>query len=1038
MKKLLSWILVLALCLSLFPCVAMAEEAEEPVGEIAPVEEPVPPLEDEDGELSGTPAPAEEDEAGALVGDGVLGLPSDDPAALPTAPAADEIQDITASGSCGENLTWTLDNGVLTISGTGAMSNWSSESSVPWFSYREIISQIILQEGLTGIGKYAFCGCKYIAGVTIPAGVTSIGDIAFRECSSLTSVTISSSVTSIGSYAFSKCSNLRSVTIPAGVISIGSQAFYSCSSLTSVTIPSSVTSIDSSAFENCSSLTSITIPSSVTSIEHGAFSGCSKVTSVTIPSSVISIGDRAFYGCNLIRTVYIDNLEWWLGLSDSDGKALPHGDLYLNGKLVTSISVPEGILGLRPSMFKRMTSLQSATLPKSLRTVGPNAFEDCRSLTTVTIPSGVTSIGESAFYRCSGLKNVTILEGATSIGGSAFSGCSSLTSVTIPSSVTSIGGSAFSGCSSLMSVTIREGVASIGGSAFSGCSSLTAVTIPSSVTSIGSSAFDTCISLTSVTIRESVTSIKYNAFDTCISLAEIRIPASITSIEIHAFHGCNSLRRVDFLGDAPSISSSAFSGWFDADTNTDYHVRAFALYPLENETWTEEMLQNYGGTLTWIPYRDGEAGTPIAYALRFDPNGGEGGPELQYKGRGVDLTLSETEPNRDYYRFQGWAEEAEADEPSFLPGQSYGEDRELSLYAVWTPRTWELQYALNGGQGGPESQIKTYGEALTLPDTVPTREGFEFLGWSTKFGDSVPSYFPGDSFTGEGDPRGDGPITLYAVWQIKLFLVSYHSNGGEDAPPPQLKTYGRALILSTDIPRRTGYTFLGWSKSRSAAEPDYLPGDRFTENADRVLYAVWQRGDQGQPTQASLTPRDAAGCIGSEFTVDLMLEKNPGLMFLSFTLDYDDAVLEFLGAEDGALSGWTVVPAENSLVWDSDRDHTENGCVLHLRFRAKAGLEPGTVRLGVKDLFAANYNEERLQIQAGTGLIRLADRLPGDVNGDGTVDGLDLIRLRKYLAGVADTEIVEANAKVNGDDTIDLLDLVRLRKYLAKDKVILE
>ena len=482
-----------------------------------------------------------------------------------------------------------------------------------------------------------------------------------------------------------------------------------------------------------------------------------------------------------------------------------------------------------------------------------------------------------------------------------------------------------------------------------------------------------------------------------------------------------------------------FAAWaFDADTNTDYHVRASALYPLENETWTEDLLQNYGGTITWVPYRDGEAGTPLAYALRFDPNGGEGAPETQYKGRGVDLTLSETEPNRDYYRFQGWAEEAEADAASYLPGQSYGEDRELSLYAVWTPRTWELQFELNGGQGGPESQIKTYGEALTLPDTVPTREGFEFLGWSTKFGDSVPSCFPGDSFTGEGDPRGDGPITLYAVWQIKLFLVSYHPNGGEDAPPPQLKTYGRALILSTDIPRRTGYTFLGWSKSRSAAEPDYLPGDRFTENADRVLYAVWQRGDQGQPTEASLTPRDTAGCIGAEFTVDLMLEKNPGLMFLSFTLDYDDAVLEFLGAEDGALTGWTVVPAQNSLLWDGDRDHTENGCVLHLRFRAKTGLEPGTVRLGLKDVFAANYNEERLQIQAGTGLIRLADRLPGDVTGDGIVDGLDLIRLRKYLAGVADTEIVEANANVNGDDTIDLLDLVRLRKYLAKDKVILE
>ena len=920
MKKLLSWILVLALCLSLFPCVALAEEAEEPVGEIAPVEEPVPSLEGDDGGLSGTPAPTEEDEAGALVGDGVLDVPA-------AAPEGDPV----ASGSCGADLNWAYyENGLLKIYGSGEMNDWTSTYALqartaPWYQYRDSITELQLPEGLTGIGSYAFCDCKYLTRLEIPASVTSIGN-----------------------HAFGGCSGLRGrLQLPPGLTVITEDAFWGCSGLTGLSIPEGVTSIGQAAFYGCHSLTELTIPDSVTTIGQQAFDDCCGLSRVTISSSVTSFGDSAFgYWREGAARLYINDLDWWLGLTDRWGGDLPHGDLYLNGVLLEEITVPEGTLTLRPSMFRNARSLKRIQLPESLRSIGNHAFDGCSGLTELSIPAGVTGIGNFAF-----------------------NGCSSLTELTLPA-----------------------GVASIGESTFSGCSSLT----------------------------------------------EIRIPAEVTGIGDYAFYRCNSLRRVDFLGDVPSISSSAFSGWFDADTNTDYHVRAFALYPLENETWTEEMLQNYGGTLTWIPYRDGEAGTPLAYALRYDPNGGEGGPELQYKGRGVDLTLSETEPNRDYYRFLGWAEEAEADEPSFLPGQSYGEDRERSLYAVWTPRTWELQYALNGGQGGPETQIKTYGEALTLPDTVPTREGFEFLGWSTKFGDSVPSYFPGDSFTGEGDPRGDGPITLYAVWQIKLFLVSYHPNGGEDAPPPQLKTYGRALILSTDIPRRTGYTFLGWSKSRSAAEPDYLPGDRFTENADRVLYAVWQRGDQGQPTQASLTPRDSAGCIGSEFTVDLMLEKNPGLMFLSFTLDYDDAVLEFLGAKDGVLSGWTVVPAENSLVWDSDRDHTENGCVLHLRFRAKAGLEPGTVRLGVKDLFAANYNEERLQIQAGVGLIRLADRLPGDVNGDGAVDGLDLIRLRKYLVGVADTEIVEANANVNGDDTIDLLDLVRLRKYLAKDKVILE
>ena len=163
----------------------------------------------------------------------------------------------------------------------------------------ELVTDLVIPDGVNEIKLMAFALCESIKSVTIPNSVTTIGDYAFDRCYSLTSVTIGDSVTEIGYCTFYDCTSLESVTIGDSVTTIGKSAFCDCSSLTSVTIGDSVTTIGDWAFEDCSSLTSVTIPDSVTTIGLAAFSGCTSLTSVyckaTIPPTAILYDNGNWY-----------------------------------------------------------------------------------------------------------------------------------------------------------------------------------------------------------------------------------------------------------------------------------------------------------------------------------------------------------------------------------------------------------------------------------------------------------------------------------------------------------------------------------------------------------------------------------------------------------------------------------------------------------------------------------------------------------------------------------------------------------------------
>ena len=445
-----------------------------------------------------------------------------------------EVPAMASGDTSDENVKVSFDNGTLTISGSGMITQTSVKDC--GHSLNEI-NKIIIKKGIMSIGNHVFYGCSSLSSIEIPNSVTSIGPSAFSGCISLNSIKIPNSVTSIESSAFYGCSSLKSIEIPKGVTSIGDHVFDGCIDLSSIEIPNSVTSIDYSAFLGCSSLNNIKIPNSVTSIEGEAFSGCSSLSSIKIPNSVTSIGSSAFSGCSSLRNIEIPN-----SVTSIESSA------FYGCSSLSSIEIPNSVTGIRLGVFGGCSSLNSIAIPNSVTSIEGGAFSGCSSLSSIKIPNSVTSIESSAFYGCSSLKSIKIPNSVTRIGSSAFSGCSSLRSIKISNSVTNIFSDTFKGCSSLRNIEIPNSVRGISFSVFSGCSSLSSIEIPNSVGDIGARAFYGCSNLSSIKIPSSVTSISFDTFYGCSNLRSIEISNSVTSITYSAFNGCSSLTDVYYTG----------------------------------------------------------------------------------------------------------------------------------------------------------------------------------------------------------------------------------------------------------------------------------------------------------------------------------------------------------------------------------------------------------------------------------------------------------------------------------------------------------
>lgn len=392
----------------------------------------------------------------------------------------------SALQSCGKNVSWSLTDGVLTITGSGEMETYTSSSTAPWYSQSSYITSVVIEEGVTTIGDLAFYNCKNIVTVSIPETVSSIGKCAFAECSRLTEVILPNSVKELSYAVFGNCTCMTNIqcdgvtsiadyafqgvpldkfTVPAGLTSLASTAFFKApikefavaagneiyteedgilytdekktlcvypagKTDTFFQVPSHVTKIGSLAMAYTSNLTSISFGNSVQTLEDSAFQNAGLV-SLSIPDSVTTVGYFTFYGCPNLTSV-----TFGAGLKETSYQ------MFEGCAKLKEIDFGTVLNTIYSQTFSYCTALTNVALPETIQSLGTGCFAECWQLTDFS-STAISQVPYSTFWNCYQLQNVTLNEGVTTVYRCAFFNCNKLSAITLPESVTYVHSIAF-------------------------------------------------------------------------------------------------------------------------------------------------------------------------------------------------------------------------------------------------------------------------------------------------------------------------------------------------------------------------------------------------------------------------------------------------------------------------------------------------------------------------------------------------------------------------------------------------------------------
>ena len=523
--------------------------------------------------------------------------------------------------------------------------------------YSSNLKHVELGSGITYIGDYAFSSCNLTStDLVIPDSVVTLGTRAFQHCGGVKNLTLGKGLTTLGSYAF-YYSSLESIsvhpenqhfstengvlydknketlitatkntssilTIPESVKTICEDAFYDCESLTEITIPASVENFGNNAFYLCSNLHTAFIHCN---IGKSAFSGCNALSTVILFDTVTFIDAGAFgNGSALQEVFYMGTKEQaeQLVISETRNNNLINAD-WVYGKYCKHFYAPVtfnesaystqyicsycgrsdyksgGCLPLVDQGYCGEHVKWALTEDGTLTIYGVGKmfdydygkyapwFEPYRDdIKQVHVTWGVTSIGDFAFWLLLPLEEISIAHTVTHIGWAALQGFDETDKIVIPDSVTSMGiGVCY--VNNIQEVVLSKNLTEIPSDLLSGCLNLKKVEIPEGVTTIYDRALDGCENLESVTLPQSLAEI--HRYGLCeLAIEEVTFPANLKFLGNYALADCRYLSQIYFEGPAPVISNSAFTNV----TATAYY------YP--DDTWTEDVMQNYGGNITWV------------------------------------------------------------------------------------------------------------------------------------------------------------------------------------------------------------------------------------------------------------------------------------------------------------------------------------------------------------------------------------------------------------------------------------------------------
>lgn len=394
-------------------------------------------------------------------------------------------------------------NGVLTLTGTGEMPDYSNANLVPWKG--EQIQKIIINDGITKIGKYAF------------NSLTSLKDVDYGNT----------------------------------LVTIGEKGFYGCTSLTEFIAPSSLENIEYAAFAYCENITNIELNEGLKLLDSYCFEGTS-VKTVTIPSTLEDYNSYVFQNVLTLEEFKVaeGNPTFWTDngvLCETPGDTIDVNLLaYPPASKLKTYKVPENITALRSDCFANAVNLEEIILPDTLIVINSDAFRNCGIKSITLKGSDLEVFGIELFRDCKKLETanieINIPEGYMGTGLSyTFMNCTNLKNVNITSDVETIGKETFANCMSLEKIVLPDSVKYIEEEAFSGCANLKEINIPTGVETIEKETFINCTSLEKIVLPESVKYIETEAFSGCTNLKEVVMPDTIVGIHKTAFEGCNLL-----------------------------------------------------------------------------------------------------------------------------------------------------------------------------------------------------------------------------------------------------------------------------------------------------------------------------------------------------------------------------------------------------------------------------------------------------------------------------------------------------------------